>query len=137
MVQRISTQIDFIKKRSKYNAYFFVIFGFAKSFKYKTNFPLSQMPKSVVVAYIRRFYCRFRVSTSLIETFLSFTIMATFFLFRKPFWLSVIRFPFSIFLLDFQGWCLIGIILCSSIHIHHDRDFWFQIWGYILLKLAQ
>ena len=25
-------------------------FGFAKSFKYKTNFPLSQLPKSVVVA---------------------------------------------------------------------------------------
>jgi hypothetical protein len=28
-----------------------LISGFAKSFKYKTNFPLSQMPKSVVVAF--------------------------------------------------------------------------------------
>jgi len=30
-----------------------LFFGFAKSSKYKTNFPLSPMPKSVVVAVMR------------------------------------------------------------------------------------
>ena len=63
--------------------------------------------------------------------------MASFFLFRKSFWLSIFRFLLSIFSLDLQGWCLIGIILCSLVHIHHDRDFWFQIWEYILYGLNQ
>lgn len=101
------------------------------------NVKLPQILPYRQIAVIRRFYCRFRVSTTLRETLFNLTIMESFFLFRKSFWLSVIRFPLSIFSLDFQGWCLIGIILCSSIRIYHDRDFWFQIWEYILLKLAQ
>jgi hypothetical protein len=57
------------------------IFGFAKSSKYKTNFPLSQLPKSVVACVGERLFCRnceypqsyntfaFQVSTFQIPTF--------------------------------------------------------------------
>ena len=50
---------------------------------------------------------------------------------------KVFRFVYSRLQFDFQGWCLIAIILCSAIRIYHDRDFWVQIWVYILSILEQ